>query len=80
MSLHRYRHHHEKHFREIILNWMEVKEGKKTKKDLRHSTILFTDTMKKHGAEPDAVFSAELQSDPELREWLNEKLGNQESK
>ena len=63
-----------KTFQEILLNWMEVQEGKKTKKDLRHSTILFTDTMKKHGADPDAVFSAELQDDPELRKWFKRKL------
>lgn len=74
MSLHRYRHHHEKHFKEILLDWMEMKEGKKTKKDLSHSTILFTNTMEKHNVNPDEIFSTELHNDPGLRDWLNEQL------
>jgi cytochrome b subunit of formate dehydrogenase len=74
MSLHRYRHHHEKHFKKIALEWMQIKEGQKTRNEVSHSTKLFLETMEKHGADPDEVMSAEMETDPDLRSWVIENL------
>ena len=74
MSLHRYRHHHERHFKKIALEWMQVKEEQKNIDEVSHSTKLFLDTMKKHGANPDEIMSAEMENDPELRNWVIERL------
>ncbi|MCF8239957.1 MAG: cytochrome c3 family protein [Melioribacteraceae bacterium] len=76
MSLEHYRHHHEKHFRRIVLEWFEKKEGKREK--LSHSTRLFTDTMKKNGLDPDNIINEELNNDFVLREWLDKELGGSE--
>ncbi|RJP60880.1 MAG: DUF4405 domain-containing protein [Ignavibacteriales bacterium] len=74
MSLHRYRHHHERHFKKIALEWMQVKEEQKNIDEVSHSTKLFLDTMKKHGVNPDEIMSAEMENDPELRNWVIERL------
>lgn len=74
MSLHRYRHHHEKHFKKIALEWMQIKEGQKTRNEVSHSAKLFLETMEKHGADPDEVMSAEMETDPDLRSWVIENL------
>lgn len=74
MSLHRYRHHHEKHFKKITLEWMQVKEGQKNLDEVSHSTQLFLETMKKHGADPDEVMSEEMEKDPQLRNWVIERI------
>ncbi len=74
MSLHRYRHHHEKHFKKIALEWMQIKEGQKSRDQVSHSTKLFLETMEKHGADPDEVMSAEMETDPDLRNWVIENL------
>ncbi len=74
MSLQTYRHHHEKHFRKLILQWKELKAGKRDTKSLSNSTILFASTLEKNGLNPDQVFQHEIDNDPELRNWLEEKL------
>ncbi len=75
MTLAHYRHHHPKHFKRILVDWLEMKMGKKTKKDLKYSTMLFTSTLEKNNLNPDTVFENELNSDFELREWVENKLG-----
>lgn len=75
MSLHNYRHHHEKHFRHILLQWTEYRNGRRDEKKLSNSTKLFAKTLKKNGLEPDNVFEAELNNDPELRNWLENQMG-----
>lgn len=74
MSLHRYRHHHERHFKKITLEWMQIKEGQKNRDEVSYSTKLFLETMEKHGANPDEVMSAEMEEDPDLRSWVIENL------
>ncbi len=74
MSLHRYRHHHEKHFKKITLEWMQIKEGQKEKDQVSYSTKLFLETMARHGVDPDKVMSEEMEQDPELRNWVLEKI------
>lgn len=74
MTLHNYRHHHEKHFRRVVLEWKEYQLGKRDYKKLSNSTILFTSTLKKNGLNPDVIIDSELDNDPELKAWLEEKL------
>lgn len=74
MSLHKYRHHHERHFKKIILEWMQVKEGQKKLDEVSHSTKLFLDTMKEHGSDPDEIMSSEMENDPDLRNWVIENF------
>lgn len=74
MSLHNYRHHHEKHFRRVVLEWQEYKTGLRSDKKVSNSTWLFTKTMEKNGLNPDTVIQHEIDNDQELRIWLEQKL------
>lgn len=74
MTLHSYRHHHEKHFRKVVLEWKEYKSGKRELKKVSNSTLLFTSTLEKNGLNPDQIIDMELENDAELREWLENKL------
>jgi len=74
MSLHKYRHHHEKHFRRVVLEWKEFKSGIRDIKKVSNSTKLFTSTLEKNGLDPNSIIQHEIDNDPELRIWLEEKL------
>lgn len=74
MTLKHYRHHHDKHFRKIILEWYEFKTGKRVEKLLSNSTKLFLKTMKDNNSDPDEVLNKELDNDFELREWLESRV------
>jgi len=74
MSLHTYRHHHEKHFRKVVLEWKEYKAGKREAKRVSNSTWLFTSTLEENGLNPTAIIDHEIENDPELKNWLDEKL------
>jgi len=80
MSLHTYRHHHEQHFRKVVLEWKEYKSSDHDKKKLSNSTILFTSTLEKNGLNPDTIIQTEINNDPELRTWVEEKLKPKEEK
>lgn len=80
MTLHNYRHHHEKHFRRVVLEWKEYQLGKREHKKLSNSTLLFTSTLKKNGLNPDIIIESEIENDPELREWIEQKLNPKEEK
>ena len=80
MSLHNYRHHHERHFRRVVLEWKEYKTGKRDIKKVGNSTILFTSTLEKNGLNPNTIIQNEIENDPELRLWIEEKLGLNEKK
>lgn len=74
MTLANYRHHHEKHFRKVVLEWKEHKAGKRELKRVSHSTLLFTSTLRDNGLNPDVIIDKELENDTILREWLDKKL------
>jgi len=74
MTLDTYRHHHEKHFRRVVLEWKEYLAGKRELKKLSHSTILFTKALEKNGLVPEQIINRELENDPELRDWLDKRL------
>lgn len=73
MSLHNYRHHHEKHFRRVVLEWKEYRNGVRDIKNVSNSTLLFTSTLQKSGLDPDLIIQNEIDEDVELRTWLDEK-------
>lgn len=75
MTLNHYRHHHEKHFKRVLIDWLEFKMDKKPENKLMYSTILFTETLKKNNLDPDAIFENELNNDYKLREFVEDKLG-----
>ncbi len=75
MTLNHYRHHHEKHFKRVLIDYLEYKQGKKPYNKLMYSTILFTDTLKKNNLDPDTIFENELNNDYKLREYVESKLG-----
>ena len=79
MSLHTYRHHHEKHFRKIVLEWMEYKNGTRDIKRLSNSTLLFTQAFEKKGLNPDIILQKEIENDPELGAWIQEKMAPKEA-
>lgn len=74
MSLHTYRHHHEKHFRRVVLEWKEFRAGKRDLKKVSNSTLLFTKTLEQNGLDPDTIIQTEINNDSELRIWLDEKM------
>ncbi|MCL4550051.1 MAG: cytochrome c3 family protein [Bacteroidetes bacterium] len=74
MSLENYRHHHEKHFRRVVLEWKEYRGGTRDIKKVSNSTLLFTSTLEKNGLGPDLIIQNEIDGDPELRTWIEEKM------
>ncbi len=74
MSLENYRHHHEKHFRRVVLEWKEFRSGIREMKKVSNSTLLFTSTLKKNGLNPDLIIQNEIETDHALGSWLEEKM------
>lgn len=73
MTLEHYRHHHERHFRRIILEWFEFNNEKHPRKKLTNYTKLFKETLEKSGFSIDRVIEGELSKDIELRLWYEEE-------
>jgi len=74
MSLHTYRHHHENHFRRVVLEWLQYKNGKREFKSLSNSVVLFTKALEEKGLDPDIILQKEIDNDPELSHWIDEKM------
>ena len=74
MTLNHYRHHHDRHFKRVVVEWLEMKSGRRDEKKLSNSTKLFTSTLKNNNLDPDEVIQNELDNDFELRRWVDEKL------
>lgn len=80
MSLKNYRHHHEKHFRRVALEWVEYKNGLRELEKLHNSTILFTSAFSKKGLDPDVIIQKEIDNDTELSDWISGKLEEEAKK
>ena len=74
MTLEHYRHHHERHFRRILLEWYEYKNESHPRKKLTNYTKLFKDTLEKSGFKLDRIIDGELNKDLELRVWYDEEI------
>jgi len=73
MTLEHYRHHHERHFRRILLEWYEYKNENHPREKLSNYTQLFKDTLEKSGFNLDSIVQNELNKDLELRIWHDEE-------
>ena len=73
MTLEHYRHHHERHFRRILMEWYEFNNEHHPRKKLTNYTKLFKDTLEKSGFEFDRIIQGELNKDLELRVWYDEE-------
>jgi len=74
MTLEHYRHHHERHFRRILLEWYEYNHESHPRKKLTNYTQLFKDTLEKSGFKLERIIQGELNKDLELRVWYDEEI------
>lgn len=74
MSLENYRHHHEKHFRKLLLEWYAYQTNNNDRSKLGHYTKLFMQTLEKNEFDPNEVLQNELNNDPELRVWFENEI------
>jgi formate dehydrogenase gamma subunit len=73
MTLENYRHHHERHFRRILLEWYEYNNERHPRKKLTNYTKLFKKTLEKSGFKLERIIQGELNKDLELRVWYDEE-------
>ena len=73
MTLEHYRHHHERHFRRILLEWYEYQKEDHPRAKLTNYTQLFKDTLEKSDFSLDNIIQSELNKDLELRIWHDEE-------
>ena len=74
MTLEHYRHHHERHFRRILLEWFEYNSEQHSRNKLTNYTQLFKDTLEKSGFNLERILQGELSKDLELRVWYEEEI------
>lgn len=74
MTLEHYRHHHERHFKRILLEWYEYNSVDHPRKKLTNYTQLFKDTIEKSGFQMENIMQGELNKDMELRAWYEEEV------
>ncbi|MBK7105666.1 MAG: cytochrome b/b6 domain-containing protein [Ignavibacteriae bacterium] len=73
MTLEHYRHHHENHFKRIVLEWFEFNYEKHPRKKLTNYTKLFKETLEKNDYDLENIIQGELNKDLELRLWYEEE-------
>ncbi len=74
MSLEAYRHHHDKHFKRVLKEWVEYKSGNLEEKNLSNSTTLFAEALQKNNLDPLNIIKEELSKDEKLRNWFEENV------
>lgn len=74
MPLEHYRHHHDRHFRRILLEWYEFNSPSHPRNKLTTYTKLFKDTLEKNGYQLENVIQGELNKDLELRMWYEDEI------
>jgi len=77
MSLAKYRHHHEKSFRRILLEWHDYQTHNKDKSKLGNYTKLIMSTFEKNGFDLGEVLQNELNNDPELQAWFENETSKE---
>lgn len=73
MTVSHYKDEHKAAFKKVLIEWVEMKSGKRKEKELSHLTTLFLSTLKKNGIDTDTLFQSEIEKDHHLRELLKEK-------
>ena len=74
MSLAKYRHHHEKSFRRILLEWHDYQINDNDRSKLGNYTKLIMSTLEKGGFDPGEILQNELNNDPELIVWFEKEI------
>ena len=75
IPLDRYKHHHKEHFQNIVLEWIKLKDGKISEKEISNDLKVVLDNFKKRGEDPNSIFKEQIYKDNELKVWLKDKLG-----
>ncbi|MBF0280192.1 MAG: DUF4405 domain-containing protein [SAR324 cluster bacterium] len=73
-TLEHYIAHHKNHFKTTVLEWMEMKSKLRSRDQLSEGSELFIATLEKHNHNPDTVIKSVLDSDPELKLWLDQRI------
>lgn len=73
MTLEHYRHHHERHFKRIVLEWYEYNLDQHPRIKLTNYTKLFKNVLEKNGYDLESIIQGELNKDLELRQWYEEE-------
>lgn len=74
MDFEHYRHHHEEHFREFILEMKKFEENKIDENKLNNFSRLYVNKCKKENLDYLQLINDELESDEELKDWVEKKL------
>ena len=72
VTLHHYKEEHRLKFNNVIVQWMEVKKGKRNAKKMSHFTKLFIDSIKKNGIDVDEFINSEIEKDENLKKRISE--------
>ena len=62
------------------MEWMEERNGTRELNRHSNSTLLFTQAFEKKGLNPDVILQKEIENDPELGAWIQEKMAPKEAK
>jgi len=79
MTLDHYRHHHERHFRRIIMEYYEFTSETQPREKLTNYTSLFKKTLEKSGFNLEDIIQGELNKDLELRVWYENQIADLEA-
>lgn len=74
MSIENYRHHHDKHFKQIALEFLKFTNGKIKREELSNSAILFEDFISKNGSKFIDIIKNEMKNDLDFKNWISERL------
>ncbi len=70
MTIIHFKDEHKLKFKRVMLEWIELKEGKRTKKELCHFGDLFINAVEKAGVDTDDFIQSELEKDQDLRDYI----------
>ncbi|NOZ48151.1 MAG: DUF4405 domain-containing protein [Chlorobi bacterium] len=73
MTITHYREEHRMKFKKIMVEYLELKSGKRTKKQISNLSKLFIVSVEKHGVDFNDFIKTETDKDPELKDFLTKK-------
>ncbi len=76
MTIVHFKDEHKLKYKKVMLEWIEYKEGIRTKKELSHFTKLFIGAVEKAGIDSDEFIKSELEKDADLREYTEKNKRN----
>jgi len=73
MTIVHYKEEHKMRFIKVMTEWVELKSGKKTLKDITHFGKLFINAVEKTGVDTDEFIKSEIEKEKDLKEYLSER-------